>query len=97
MSRADNELARDATVRRALHQKADAGKHYRYQYKGIKLDPYRVAKVYAINGGPQEHILKKILRGTTKGHTEQEVINEIQACLDRWQEMIKEDITDEST
>jgi hypothetical protein len=69
----------------------DMGKHYRYSYKGIKLDPYRVCLLYNVGGGPREHILKKCLRGTTKGHTERQVIDEIQSCLDRWKEMVAED------
>lgn len=68
----------------------DNGKHYRYSFQGVKLDPYRIARVYGVDGGPREHILKKILRGTTKGHTELEVISEVQSCLDRWREMVEE-------
>ena len=69
----------------------DMGKHYRYTYMGVKIDPYRICAVYEIGGGPREHILKKCLRGTGKGHDEMQVVNEIQACLDRWKEMITED------
>ena len=70
----------------------DKGSHYRYQYKGINLDPYRVCKVYGIAGGPHEHIVKKALRGLRKGHSEQDLILELQCCLDRWQEMLEEDL-----
>lgn len=69
----------------------DIGKHYRHEYRGIKFDPYRVCWLYGIKGGPREHIVKKALRGTDKGHTELELINELQACLDRWREMVEED------
>ena len=82
----------------------DPGKHYRYTYRqhvtrgdadvgyvDVKLDPYRVCKVYKVNGGPREHIAKKALRGCSKGHTELELIGELQSCLDRWKEMIEED------
>lgn len=73
----------------------DKGKHYRYSFRGVKLDPYRIGKVYSLGGGPREHILKKCLRGTDKGHTERQVIDEIQACLDRWKEMVLEDEQEE--
>lgn len=65
--------------------------HYRHEYKGIKLDPYRIANIYNMNGGPREQIMKKCLRFTDKGQTEQQVINEIRSALDRWQQMLDED------
>lgn len=71
----------------------DKGSHYRYTYKGIKLDPYRVCEIYNIGGGPREHMTKKLLRGPAKGHSEQELIDELQCCLDRWKEMVLEDTT----
>ena len=39
--------------------------------------------------------MKKVLRGSDKGHTEEDLINEIQCCLDRWKEMVKEDNNNE--
>ena len=65
--------------------------HYRHSYKGIKLDPYRIARVYDMRGGPREQIMKKCLRFTDKGQTEQQVVNEIRDALDRWQAMLDED------
>ena len=70
---------------------ADKGAHYRFQYRGINLDPYRICAVYGITGGPREHMLKKILRCTDKGHTTLEVLDELQCVLDRWREMAIED------
>jgi hypothetical protein len=57
----------------------------------FKLDPYRVAGVYGIEGGPREHMLKKILRYTAKGHSEREVLQEIICAANRRLEMISED------
>lgn len=70
----------------------DKGKHYRYEFKGVKFDPYRVARMYDLGGGPREHMVKKLLRGTGKGHTERELIDELQCCLDRWKEMVDEEV-----
>jgi len=70
----------------------DKGAHYRYMHEGVKLDPYRVCKLFIINGGPHEHMTKKILRGSGKGHSEDDLIKELQCCLDRWKEMIEEDV-----
>lgn len=65
--------------------------YYSKHYKGVKLDPYRIAKIYNIDGGPREQILKKSLRGVSKGHEERQVIHEIRQALDRWEEMVDED------
>lgn len=69
----------------------DTGKHYRYEYQGVKLDPYRICQVYGIGGGPREQIIKKCLRGTKKGGDMLTVISEIRTALDRWEEMVMED------
>ena len=82
----------------------DRGKHYRYSYSKVlserekkagvcvfKVDPYRVCDIYNVGGGPREHIIKKALRGVGKGHSEEELIHELQSCLDRWREMVKEE------
>lgn len=65
--------------------------YYAKWYKGVKLDPYRIAQLYEIGGGPQEQVLKKALRGCHKGHEELQVIKEIRQALDRWEEMLEED------
>jgi hypothetical protein len=68
----------------------DRGAHYRYKYNGIKLDPYRISRVYGLSG-PREHAVKKLLRGTDKGHTEKDMWLEIIATATRAIEMIEED------
>lgn len=69
----------------------DPGEHYRYSYHGVNIDPYRICRIYDLGGGPREHMTKKLLRGSGKGHEELELINELQCCLDRWREMYEED------
>lgn len=81
----------------------DVGQHYRYGMKVrlsqsdidngfiyINLDPYRICDLYQVGGGPREHIVKKGLRGVSKGHTERELIRELRGCIDRWEQMIDE-------
>lgn len=81
----------------------DKGKHYRFSFKQrlteqdkengfvvVNLDPYRISATYEL-GGWREHIVKKTLRGTEKGHTEQELIDELQCCLDRAKQMLEEE------
>ena len=69
----------------------DTSAHYDKRYKGIKLDPYRIAAVYCMRGGPREQIMKKCLRFTDKGQTEQQVVAEISDALQRWKDMLEED------
>ena len=68
----------------------DVGSHYRKTWKGLNLDPYRIADIYGFTGGPREHLLKKVLRGVDKGHTERELVNELKAIVKRWEEMLDE-------
>lgn len=83
---------------------ADTGAHYRYSYRAritdediargfveVKLDPYRIADIYQLGGGPREHIVKKGLRGTAKGDTERGLIRQLRDALNRWEEMLVED------
>ena len=37
-------------------------KHYDYSYKGIKIDPYRIFRIYVITDPEQQHSIKKLLR-----------------------------------
>lgn len=84
--------------------KDDVGQHYRYGmtvgitdtdiergFVQVNIDPYRICDVYQVGGGPREHILKKVLRGSGKGHTERDLIREIRGCVDRWEQMLDED------
>jgi hypothetical protein len=83
---------------------AEKAKHYQNFYERkltptekktgklkLKLDPYRVADALEIGGGAREQILKKVLRWTTKGDSEEKVINEIMQACERRLEMLEED------
>ena len=37
-------------------------------------------------------MLKKLLRGAGKGHSEKDLVTELQCSLDRWKEMMAEDL-----
>ncbi|MDY7116582.1 hypothetical protein RAN53_09485 [Halomonas sp. SSL-5] len=88
----------------ADRQAADPAGHYRHVirapitdediargYTEVKLDPYRVCDIYATGGGPREQMVKKLLRWTDKGQSEERVIGEIESALKRWKEMREED------
>lgn len=68
--------------------------HYRqYAYSGLKFDPYRVAAIYGITHPAHQHALKKLLRAGRGPHKEvHQEITEIKQTLDRWLEMLNEDV-----
>jgi len=67
------------------------GEHYKYEYKGIKVDPYRILDVYGIFHPAQAHAIKKLLRAGKSIKSLDEDIKEVINSLERWLEMIKED------
>lgn len=74
---------------------ADPGAHYRYEYKGIKLDPGRIAQIYEITHPMQFTALKKILKAGERGHKDlKQDLADIKGACDRWLEMIEEDSVD---
>lgn len=66
-------------------------KHYKYTYKGIKLDPYRIFRVYNISSPEQQHAIKKLLRAGNSVKDLQQDIQEVIMTLNRWLEIIEED------
>lgn len=70
---------------------ADSGQHYRYCYRGIKLDPYRIIDAYGITHPAQQHAIKKLLRAGKSVKSLRQDIQEVQDALTRWLEMLDED------
>ena len=66
-------------------------KHYQFTYKGIKLDPYRILKVYGISDPAQQHAIKKLLRAGESVKPLKEDIKEVIVSLTRWLEILEED------
>jgi len=69
----------------------DTGQHYRKEYKGVKLDVARIARVYEITDSMQFGILKKSLRAGTAHKSLKQDIKDIRTACDRWLEIIEED------
>jgi hypothetical protein len=67
--------------------------HYKKDVSHLKfIDPYRVADLYGMDGGPIEHAFKKVLCAGMRGHKSRE--RDVQDAIDsllRWQEMQRED------
>ena len=70
---------------------ADSGQHYRYSYRGIKLDPYRIIDAYGITHPAHQHAIKKLLRAGKSVKSLRQDIQEVQDALTRWLEMLDED------
>jgi N-methylhydantoinase B/oxoprolinase/acetone carboxylase alpha subunit len=91
MNDEENELF---SVGRLLSEKAsvsDPGVHYRYEYKGIKLDPYRIAETYKLNDPALFTILKKVLRAGRAHKDLRQDLKDIIAACERKIEMLNED------
>lgn len=66
--------------------------HYRFHYKGIKLDPYRIFTVYGITCPAMQHAIKKLLCAGNRGAKSLEQdIDEAIVSLQRKKEMMRED------
>ena len=68
----------------------DPGAHYRFEYKGIKLDPARIGLVYSLSGLPFT-ILKKVLRLGTAHKDKRQDLLDIKCAVERMLEMMDED------
>ena len=72
--------------------KEDSGKHYRNEFKGVKLDPYRILKVCGITDPAQQHAIKKLLRAGKSVKSFEQDIQEVIDTLERLKEMIAEEL-----
>lgn len=79
-----------------MSESKDTGQHYRFEYKGIKLDPARIMWIYS-QGYPmhpmQGAIVKKALCAGRRGH--KDLIHDLEDIITaatRWKEMLLEDI-----
>src|SRR5574343_320745 len=65
-------------------------KHYKYSYKGVKLDPYRILTVYNVTCPAMQHAIKKLLRAGNSIKDLEQDIQEVIDTLKRKLEMLKE-------
>lgn len=79
-----------------MSNKPDPGKHYRFSYKGIKLDPFRLARVYKVTNPAQFTILKKSIRMGTGGKSKEQDLRDIISAAERELELMQEDLEDEN-
>lgn len=70
----------------------DVGQHYRYEYKGIKIDPFRIAQIYNIQDFALQTALKKILCAGNRGFKDlRQDLLDVRCAIDRKLEMMMED------
>lgn len=75
-----------------MNSEIDTGKHYRFIYKGVNLDPARIALIYDLRHPMQHVMLKKILCAGKRGHNDViDDIKDIICACERWLEMLEED------
>jgi len=76
----------------APEKESDPGSHYRFIYKGIQLDPYRLAKIYKITNPVLFTILKKIIRAGNGGYKDyHQDLLDCKNAIERELEMLDED------
>lgn len=66
-------------------------KHYSFEYKGVRMDPYRIFKIYGITDPAQQHAIKKLLRAGQSTKSLKQDIAETILTLNRWLDMMEED------
>ena len=70
----------------------DQGKHYRFEYQGIKLDPYRIVEIYGVNDFAMCTIIKKALCCGNRGHKDfKQDLKDIICAAQRRLDMLEED------
>lgn len=74
-------------------EEKDTGSHYRYIYKGIKLDPARIVQIYGCKNLMAGTIAKKALCAGNRGHKDLlQDLDDIITAAKRWKEMVIEDM-----
>ena len=70
----------------------DKGGHYRFEFQGVKIDPYRILKQYEISDPAQQHAIKKLLRAGRSVKPLRQDIEEVIMTLNRMINMMDEDV-----
>lgn len=64
---------------------------YKWQWRGVSFDFYRLCEILGVQHHAQAHALKKIIRAGKSIKPLEQDIDETIAALLRWKEMIRED------
>jgi hypothetical protein len=71
-------------------------KHYRFYYRGLRIDPYRIMRIYRNIRDPEhQHAVKKLLRaGESDAKGLEQDIDEVIMSLNCWKKNLAEDAKD---
>lgn len=71
---------------------APSTNYYAREHQGVKLDVYRILRLYNVTDPAIAHAVKKLLRFGSGGHKDAaKDVAEALESLERWQEMQEED------
>lgn len=70
---------------------------YRWSFRGLTFDFYRLCEILGISHHAQAHALKKVIRAGRGGKPLGQDIDEAVDALKRWKEMAQEDIGSEDS
>lgn len=72
-------------------QEKDTGKHYRFEYKGIKLDPFRISKIFNLDAVQLTILKKTLVTGKRGNKNKKQDLLDIIGAAQRGLEMMEED------
>lgn len=64
---------------------------YRWSWRGVSFDFYRLCEILGLKSEPQKHAIKKFIRAGQSVKTTAQDIDEGIAAAERWKEMLRED------
>lgn len=64
---------------------------YRWEWRGVTFDFYRLCEILGVEHHAQAHALKKVIRAGRSIKPVEQDIDEAIAALSRWKEMLAED------
>lgn len=75
-----------------MSDEKDLGAHYNLEFKGIRMDPYRVLSIYnKITHPAHQHAVKKLLRAGESVKSLRQDVEEVILTLQRWLAMMDEE------
>ena len=83
--------AHEDNAARYFQTQHEYGRHYRMTFNGVKLDPYRICKLYEITDPAHQHAIKKLLRAGKSIKSLRQDMEEVQMSIARMLEMMDED------
>lgn len=84
-------LNKSGDLENVSNEKISEGDPYQFTVNGLRLDPYRIARIYKIDDPVIFQAIKKLLRCGRKHKDMATDVHEAITSLQRWEEMNEED------